>query len=37
MEGSGLRAALENFYVPVTVGHMLSGKAFARAVGGHML
>ena len=28
MEGSGLRAALENVYAPVTVGHMFSGKAF---------
>ena len=36
MEGSGLRAALENIYAPVTVGHMFSGKAFARAIRGHM-
>ena len=37
MEGSGLRAALENVYAPVTVGHIFSGKDFARAVSGHML
>ena len=37
MEGSGLRAALENVYAPVTFGHMFSGKAFARAIRGHML
>ena len=37
MEGSGLRAALENVYAPATVGHMFSGKAFARAIRGHML
>ena len=37
MEGSGLCAALENVYAPVTVGHMFSGKAFARAIHGHML
>ena len=28
MEGSGLCAALENLYAPVTVGLMFSGKAF---------
>ena len=37
MEGSGLCAALENVYAPVTVGHMFSGKAFALAIRGHML
>ena len=37
MKGSGLRAALENVYTPVTVGHMFSGKAFAHAICGHML
>ena len=30
-------AALENVYAHVTVGHMSSGKAFARAILGHML
>ena len=28
MEGSGLPAALENVFAPVTVGHKFSGKAF---------
>ena len=37
MEESGLCAALENVYATVTVGHMFSGKAFARAICGHML
>ena len=37
MEGSGLPAALENVYAPVTVGHKFSGKAFARAIRGPML
>ena len=37
MEGSGLRRALETVYVPLTVGHMMTGKAYARAVRGHMM
>ena len=37
MEGSGLPAALENVYAPVTVGHKFSGKAFAHAIRGPML
>ena len=37
MEESGLCAALENVYAPVTVGHVFSGKAFACAIRGHML
>ena len=37
MEGSGFRAALENVYAPVIAGRMFSGKAFARAIRGHML
>ena len=37
MEGSGLRKALESVYTPVTVGHMFTGKAYSRAVRGHML
>ena len=37
MEGSGLREALECVYAPVSVGHMLSGKAYARAVRGHLM
>jgi hypothetical protein len=36
MEGSGLRAALETVYAPVTVNHMFSGKAIARSLRGHM-
>ena len=27
----------KNVYAPVTIGHMFSGKAFARAIRGHML
>ena len=37
MEGSGLREALETVYAPLTVGHMLTGKAYSRAIRGHML
>ena len=37
MEGSDISAALETVYAPVTVGHMLSGKAYARAIRGHFL
>ena len=37
MEGSGLRSALETIYSPVTVGHMFTGKAYSRAVRGHIL
>ena len=37
MEGSGLRRALETVYVPLTVGHMMTGKAYTRAVRGHMM
>ena len=37
MEGSGLRTALETIYAPVTVGHMMTGKAYARAIRGHFL
>ena len=37
MERSDLCAALENVYAPVTIGHMFSGKAFARAIRGRML
>ena len=37
MAGSGLRSALETVYVPVTVGHMFTGKAYSRAVRGHLL
>ena len=37
MEGSGLRKALETVYAPVTVGHMFTGKAYSRAIRGHML
>ena len=37
MEGSGLRRALETVYVPLTVGYMMTGKAYTRAVRGHMM
>ena len=37
MEGSGLRTALETVYAPVTVGHMFTGKAYSRAIRGHLL
>ena len=37
MEVSGLRRALETVYVPLTVGHMMTGKVYTRAVRGHMM
>lgn len=37
MSGSGLQELLEVVYSPNTVTHILSGKAVARAVRGHML
>ena len=37
MEDSGLRTALENVYAQLTVGHVLSGKAYARALPIYML
>lgn len=37
MAGSGLKEVLELLYVTNAVGHMLSGKALARAVRGHFL
>ena len=37
MEGSGLREALETVYAPISVGHMFSGKAYSRALRGHLL
>ena len=37
MEGSGIRRALETVYVPLTFGHMMTGKAYSRAVRGHMM
>jgi len=37
MAGSGLAEALQTCYGPVTVSHMLSGKAVSRSVRGHML
>ena len=37
MERSGLRRALETVYVPLTVGHMMTGEAYTRAVHGHMM
>jgi 5'-3' exonuclease len=37
MEGSGLKSALETVYAPLTVNHMFTGKAFSRAMRGHML
>ena len=37
MEGSGLDVALETIYVPVSVRHMLSGKAIAMFIRGNFL
>ena len=37
MSGSGLQELLEVVYSPNTVTHILSGKAVARAVRGHLL
>lgn len=37
MEDSGLRTALENVYAQLTVGHVFSGKAYARALPIYML
>ena len=36
-EGSGLKDGLESIYAPGTVGHMLTDKAFSRALRGHFL
>ena len=37
MEGSGMRTALKSLYAPVTVGHMMTGKAYSRAIWGRFL
>ena len=37
MEKSGLGTALKTVYTPITVSHMFSGKACARAIRGHLL
>jgi len=37
MEGSGLVEALETSFGPVAVSHMMTGKAFARALRGHFM
>ena len=37
MEGSGLTEALESVYGSVAVSHMLTGKAVARAIRGHLM
>ena len=37
MEGSGLRTALETIYAPLAVNHMISGKAYSRALRAHIL
>ena len=36
MEASGLQNALGTVYVPLTVGHILTGKAYSRAIRGHI-
>ena len=36
-EGSALRTALKTVYTPVTASYMFSGKAYARAIRGHLL
>ena len=37
MAGTGLTDALQTCYGPVTIGHMMSGKAVSRSVCGHFL
>ena len=37
MEGSGFRGALKTVYAPVTVGHVVTGKVYTRAVRCHMM
>ena len=37
MGGSGLEEVLQEVYAPNVVAHIVSGKAFARALRGHML
>ena len=37
MERSDLRRALETVYIQFTVGHMMTGKAYTRAVHDHMM
>ena len=37
MEESGMRPALESLYAPVTVGHMMTGRAYSQANRGHFL
>lgn len=37
MDGSGLKQALETVYAPVTVRHMVTGKAYPRSVRWHIL
>ena len=37
MKGSGLEEALETVYGPNAVAHMMTGKAFSRALRGHFL
>ena len=37
MIGSGIEELLEPIYATNSVGHMMSGKAFARAIRGHFL
>ena len=37
MMGSGIEELLEPVYATNSVGHMMSGKAFARAIRGHFL
>ena len=37
LEGRGLRGPLETVYAPVTAGHMVTRKAYTRAVRCHMM
>ena len=37
MEENSLRGALETVYAPVTVGHMITGKAYTQAVRDHLM
>lgn len=35
MEGSGMRTALESLYAPITVGPMMTVKAYSQTIHGH--
>ena len=37
MAGSGLSDALETCYGPITITHLMTGKAYSKAIRGHFL